>query len=74
MTPKASSFDMDKGFYIFTIIVVSNDDKSRKNNKKDAVFGLKLLKMHFFQFGLKIRILEITLIFLFKHMQIMVHF
>jgi hypothetical protein len=37
MTPEASSFEMDNAFYFFPILVVSNDDKSRKNNKT-AVF------------------------------------
>ena len=47
MTQEASSFDMDKGFYFFPILVVSNDDKSRKTIKK-CRFWLEIAKIAFF--------------------------
>ena len=47
MNQEASSFDLDKGFYFFPILVVSNDDKSRKNNKK-CNFWLDIAENAFF--------------------------
>jgi len=52
MTQEASLFDMDKAFYFFPILVVSNDDKSRKNNKKSS-FWLEIAENAFLSIWFK---------------------